>query len=41
MQHGYEMIFHKLVARGWDRRGPRPRLTKRERISTMMAAFAQ
>jgi len=41
MQHGYERIFRKLVARGWQQRGPRPRLSKRERISTMMAAFAQ
>jgi phytoene synthase len=41
MQHGYERVFRKLVARGWRARGPRPRLSKMERASTMLAAFGR
>jgi phytoene synthase len=41
MQHGYERIFRKLSARGWRNRGPRPRLTKLERVSTILAAFGR
>jgi len=39
MMYGYERIFQKLKARGWARRGERPRLSKRERLATIAAAF--
>ena len=39
MQHGYEAVFRKLRARGWVRRGPRLRLSKTERLATVLAAF--
>jgi phytoene synthase len=41
MQLGYEAIFNKLKARGWRNRGPRPRLTKRERLATVLGAFSR
>ena len=39
MQHGYEGIFRKLTARGWRNRGPRPRLSKLERVAAILAAY--
>jgi phytoene synthase len=41
MQLGYEAIFKKLKARGWRNRGPRPRLSKRERLVTILDAFGR
>lgn len=41
MQHGYEAIFRKLLARGWHERGRRPRLSKPERLTTVLAALRQ
>jgi phytoene synthase len=41
MQLGYEAIFKKLKLRGWRNRGPRPRLTKRERLVTILDAFGR
>ena len=37
MQTAYGLIFQKLMARGWRSRGVRPRLTKREAFSTILA----
>jgi phytoene synthase len=39
MQCAYEKIFRKLQARGWAVRKVRPRLTKAEVISTVLAAY--
>jgi phytoene synthase len=41
MQLGYEAVFRKLAARGWIKRDVRPRLSKRERLGTILAAFAR
>ena len=41
MQLGYERIFAKLMARGWRSRGPRPRLSKAERLRTVAVAFGR
>lgn len=41
MQYGYERVFRKLAARGWRDRGSRPRLSKGERVATILAAFGQ
>ena len=41
MRFGYERIFEKLRARGWRDRGPRPRLSKRERLATILVALTQ
>ena len=40
MQAAYQRIYLKLKLRGWHRRGgPRPRLTRRERLLTILAAL--
>jgi hypothetical protein len=39
MMLGYERIFAKLLLRGWQRRGARPRLSKAERLKTVARAF--
>ncbi len=39
MQEAYGLIFEKLVARGWRARGPRPRLSKREGLATILATY--
>jgi squalene synthase HpnD/squalene synthase HpnC len=36
MQAAYGLIFQKLRARGWRNRGARPRLSKREALSTIV-----
>lgn len=41
MQRAYGLIFDKLMARGFRERGQRPRLTKREGLTTVLSAFAQ
>jgi hypothetical protein len=32
-------VFRKLVARGWRQRDLRPRLTKREGLSTVLSSY--
>jgi squalene synthase HpnC len=39
MQMGYGLVFRKLVARGWRERSIRPRLTKREGLSTVLSSY--
>jgi phytoene synthase len=39
MQEGYERVFRKLAARGWVRRGARPRLSRSEALSALVAAY--
>ncbi len=39
MQAAYGLIFRKLTARGWRMRGSRPRLTKREGLSTVLSTY--
>jgi len=41
MQSAYGLIFRKLTARGWRNRAVRPRLTKREGLATILAAYAK
>jgi phytoene synthase len=41
MQLGYQAVFEKLLRRGWRARGVRPRLSKPERIGTVLAAFSR
>jgi phytoene synthase len=41
MQAAYGLVFQKLAARGWRDRSWRPRLTKRETLSTVLASYRQ
>jgi squalene synthase HpnC len=39
MQMAYGLVFRKLSARGWRDRGVRPRLSKREGLSTVLSSY--
>ncbi|MDB5397703.1 MAG: putative fusion protein of y4aC and y4aD [Rhodospirillales bacterium] len=39
MQMAYGLVFRKLVTRGWRQRDLRPRLTKREGLSTLLSSY--
>ena len=41
MQIAYGFVFRKLVARGWRNRGVRPRLSKRDVLSTVLASYSR
>jgi hypothetical protein len=39
MQMAYGLVFQKLLARGWQDRSQRPRLTKREGLATVLSSL--
>jgi phytoene synthase len=39
MQMAYGLLFQKLLARGWQARGGRPRLTRREGLATVLSSY--
>lgn len=41
MQMAYGLVFRKLVARGWRERSWRPRLSKREGLSTVLSSYSR
>jgi hypothetical protein len=41
MQKAYGLIFDKLLMRGWEKRGVRPRLTKREGLATVLSTYTR